>query len=230
MRTLVLHENGFEQLSELHCSVWEEAYRVKAHVTLHLNQFSCRVPDLHGLGKDSEAQVTLGMGNHFTHPGEFPTWVMPAERKGLFWVPPAEGRRILLEFLAGVALLIGCVASVPKFVWTTPLPSVWHDQIGKASGAMILHAWRQAVRSCIVLILVVGGNWRACPSVLAQASACLTRSKWVHRFVLALWYATAKKVMPQIRLAAMNGQGSLSAWFSGRPHTGFWKKGSHHEV
>ena len=103
MGCLVLHENALESITSL--------FVVQKRLTLHRNALSCRLP---GLVRPWPSNATIGMGNQFTHPANFPQWVMKAEQSGLFWVSKTQHWKLLAQALAAGGVLVACVCTRQK--------------------------------------------------------------------------------------------------------------------
>ena len=69
-------------------------------VLLHRNKLSCELPSRSSGSKSRMALVAIG--NHFAYPGnkDFPPWVLPFERDGLFWVNGTVARCLVSEIAA----------------------------------------------------------------------------------------------------------------------------------
>ena len=180
LKVLDLHMNALELLLGLRLNVKSEVY-----ILLHRNRLSCKLPASNATG----AEVALvALVNHLTRLGDkdYPAWVLPIERDGLFWHDTKDGFWLAAKVLIGCGALVNVVL---RRVGYQSLPAFWMrwQSCGKMLGVCVRLAAgvfrfvaSQVLRSCLLVAMVLTCTYYVCPHTLALTSACLLRSFPVH--------------------------------------------------
>ena len=131
------------------------------------------------------------MGNHLTHPArreEYPAWVLPFERDGLFWIDAQAGRWLMLKSFAGFLLMAVAVHRPLHMTATRAVIATSYRRQRRALNqqAMMWFSFmaKHALLACLLLMLLLCHcDFYVCPATLALASACLSGSSWVRTMV-----------------------------------------------
>ena len=187
LKVLDLHRNALELLLGLYLSSKSDMY-----ILLHRNRLSCKLP----ADKDTRVVMALvALGNHLTRLKEkdYPAWVLPIERDGLFWCGSNDGFWLVAKALMGCGALVSVVL---RRIGYQCLPGLWmgwqnsgqmHGVCARLAAGVFSCMASQVLWSCLLVLMVLTCTYYVCPHTLALTSACLLRSFSVQSLVILLW-------------------------------------------
>ena len=186
IRVMALHRNSLESVPGLKLNG-------STTLLLHCNRLSCQLP----AGNSTSASVRMALvavGNHLMWPdmSQFPVWISPSERDGLFWYSRGAGLWLTLKSVAGFSILYWA------FVWHVgwrqylTITDQWHGAGGLHGfiAVMMLSCFgfmaSQVLGSCILLALALKANYYVCPGVFSLVNGCLSKRSSVQITVVVL--------------------------------------------
>ena len=132
----------------------------------------------------------VALGNRFWHPPkQFPAWIAPAERNGLFWASRTQGRHLAAKVALSSGLLGAAIAKrlglrAAWVIWRWQSAGGWHGVLARTVVQQTACMKGIALWSMAMLTLFL--NWdlvHKCPQTLMHASACLRGSSAVRTVV-----------------------------------------------
>ena len=187
LKVFDLHRNALELLLGSRLSVKSEMY-----ILLHRNRLSCKLP---ADNATRAAMVLVALGNHLTRLEEkdYPAWVLPIERDGLFWYDSNDGCWLAAKILIGCGALVSALLRRIEYQCLPGLCLRWqsssemHGVCARLAAGVFSFMASQVLRSSVLVSMVLTCTYYVCPHILALMSACLLRSLSVQILVIVLW-------------------------------------------